>query len=498
MSVRAQQYPALDVAPQVVPSGANDVAVLVAVEDYLFVPDVAGARQNLLEWEVFLREGLRVPTVTTLVNEQATREEILAAAESAASLAGPESTVWFVFIGHGAPVDEGVDGMLVGVDAQQTARSLGARGVSRAELLQRLETGPQRQTVVLLDACFSGRVSDGAALAPGLQPMVPVRDELTVAENTVVLSAARASEFAGPLPSGDRPAFSYLVLGGMRGWADDGDGQVTAAEAVTFARRELLTVAGRQQTPTVSGRLDAVLTSGVAEARPTAEVAAATAPAAAIDTQVGPARATALHEPSRLFGSVALGAAAEVTYETATPVVDATVGLRLTDPARPTRVAVLAGVTYANTTNVRAHETESLLNDALMQSGVSEFSVAIDVADRTHRLYLGVGPALQIAQGTIRSFADVRAGFVLPLGGECEAWGFDDAGRATSCQERAASASPALGARLGVGYRRLEIAAHSQFSSHSFELPEASGDGFVMSEYDQTMFVAGLTVGLGF
>ncbi|MFA6315935.1 MAG: SUMF1/EgtB/PvdO family nonheme iron enzyme [Elusimicrobiota bacterium] len=37
-----------------------------------------------------------------------------------------------------------------------------------------------------------------------------------------VLTAAKADQFAGSLPGTKRPAFSYLVLGGLRGWAAEG------------------------------------------------------------------------------------------------------------------------------------------------------------------------------------------------------------------------------------------------------------------------------------
>ena len=36
----------------------------------------------------------------------------------------PIVPLWFVFIGHGAPARDGQDGLLVGFDAQQKARSL--------------------------------------------------------------------------------------------------------------------------------------------------------------------------------------------------------------------------------------------------------------------------------------------------------------------------------------------------------------------------------------
>ena len=69
------------------------------------------------------------------------------------------------------------------------------------------------------------------------------------------MTAAASNEFAGPLPGAGRPAFSYLVLGGLRGWADaDGDGAVTGKELSEYAAKVMRAVVqDRTQTPSVEG-----------------------------------------------------------------------------------------------------------------------------------------------------------------------------------------------------------------------------------------------------
>jgi hypothetical protein len=266
-------WPPLQNIPQVEPVGTPDVAVIVGVEDYLLLPDVPGAVENLNDWEVFLRQGLQVPTVHVLANRDVTRESMLKFARTAAEDVGEGGTIWWVFIGHGAPSTDGKDGLLVGVDAQQSVESLAARGLSQRELLAAL--GAERhRAVLLLDACFSGRASDGSALATGVQPVVPVRPTGQLGDDTVVVSASKATEVAGQLDGTPRPAFSYLMLGAMRGWADDGDGVVTVEEALHFARRKLRGVKGRQQTPQAAGNVELVLSRGVTERKPLEVVAA--------------------------------------------------------------------------------------------------------------------------------------------------------------------------------------------------------------------------------
>ena len=80
----------------------------------------------------------------------------------------------------------------------------------------------------------------------------------------------QCNEFAGPLPGASRPAFSYLALGGLRGWADgDTDGKVTAGELhgyVTQSMRAL--IRDRRQRPTLVGKADRPLGHSAREKGP--------------------------------------------------------------------------------------------------------------------------------------------------------------------------------------------------------------------------------------
>ena len=251
----ADSWPDVGGVTSVAPEGAKDAAVIVGIDEYAFVAHVPGATRNAGDWLTFLTESRRVPIdrVQLLRNVQGTREGILKAASQAAKQVQPGGTLWFVFIGHGAPGPDGSDGLLVGADAQQTADSIFARSVPQAELLTRLAASPATaHRVLVVDACFSGRTGAGESLASGLQPMLAVREGAV--SGATVLSAGGADQFAGPLPGASRPAFSYLVLGALRGWAAEPNGDVTANDAVAYARLVLRTLPlGRTQEPRLAG-----------------------------------------------------------------------------------------------------------------------------------------------------------------------------------------------------------------------------------------------------
>ena len=250
---------------------SSDRAVIVAIEDYLLVSDVPGAVANANAWFTWLTKtrGLPYENVTLLKNAKATDVEIRAALKEAAAAAGPDSTVWFVFIGHGAPAKNQRDGVLVGADAQQTVNGLYGRSVPQKEALALLGKGRQANTVVVLDACFSGKNPSGDPIVAGLQPLLPVK-QAAPSRGALVLSAGASDEFAGPLPGADRPAFSYLLLGALRGWGDaDGDGRVTSDEAWRYTSDTLrATLSGRSQSPQQNGPRDVVLSEEAQEAGP--------------------------------------------------------------------------------------------------------------------------------------------------------------------------------------------------------------------------------------
>jgi formylglycine-generating enzyme required for sulfatase activity len=236
-------------------AGAKDAALVIAIEDYDKVADVAGARQTGQDWETFFarHRGVPLSRVQLLSDDFATREAILKKAETVAAEVKPGGTLWVVYVGHGAPSRDGEDGLLVGVDARQNPDSLYERSVTRSELEGVLRTGRQSETVLVVDACFSGRRDgSGALLVEDMQPTLAT--SLAASAGVTLLSAGRSDEFAGPLPGLSRPGFSYLLLGALRGWGDsDGNGTVTTAEAVEYARGGLSRLQGRTQTPELLG-----------------------------------------------------------------------------------------------------------------------------------------------------------------------------------------------------------------------------------------------------
>lgn len=259
---RAATWPSVSMPPTQTGGGENDAAVIIGISNYAALPPIPGAADNALDWTRYLNKTRNVPLerIRLLQENEATKETIEEATQELVDKVGQGGTIWFIFIGHGAPNDAHDDGLLVGFDTQINEKSLQARGVPQKLVLSTIEADPKHaNAIVIWDACFSGGTGDGKTpLVPGSQATLPVKRVATgTAGRAAIFSAS--DQVAGPLPNHDRPAFTYLLLGALRGWADkptsgNNDGMVTTIEAFNYARDSLRAVVrSRVQVPSMSG-----------------------------------------------------------------------------------------------------------------------------------------------------------------------------------------------------------------------------------------------------
>jgi hypothetical protein len=232
-----------------------DAAVVVGISDYDALPAIPGAADVATGWFSFLttKRGIPGEHVHLLRDGQATREEVQAAIAAATTQVKAGGTLWFVFIGHGAPDLSSGDGLLLGADTRAKETSVTSRGLSRGAIVSALQRGKQKRTLVVLDACFSGLTPDGSnELVPQMMATIPLKRLTTTTTMTVLSSSSTA---AGPLPGRREPAFSSLLLGAMRGWGDsNNDAVVDVDEAFAFADQRLVDlVRDRDQRPSRSG-----------------------------------------------------------------------------------------------------------------------------------------------------------------------------------------------------------------------------------------------------
>src|SRR5688500_9623754 len=122
-TARAQTWPDLHASLPPQGGGAEDAALVVGVSDYVYLPRIDGANDNAAAWQEWLLRVRNVPgdRVVLLRDREATKERIERNLRTLATQVGPQGTIWFIFIGNGAPSPSGDDGLLLGPDTDSDA-----------------------------------------------------------------------------------------------------------------------------------------------------------------------------------------------------------------------------------------------------------------------------------------------------------------------------------------------------------------------------------------
>ncbi len=296
-SAIAADLPSIDEPLKTGNRATGDAAVVIGIEDYFRLPEVPHAKRDASAVYDFLVYTRGVPSDRVhLLDTDATREAMLSAVEEAAGAAGQGGRVWVYYAGHGAAASDDGGRIWLGADTLPTVASFDGRGLRVSDVKQRIaDTGAH--ALIIADACYTGADRGGATLVPGARFAVPsyaAQPEPHVVE----WNAVSASEVALPLDPVRHGAFTYLMLGALRGWADgelDGqtDGRVTAEEASLYVRSSLRALQLDGQTPNMSvdDGAELVLVEGKLERGPawTAEGASPTPTAAQTPSAPQPA-----------------------------------------------------------------------------------------------------------------------------------------------------------------------------------------------------------------
>jgi hypothetical protein len=195
--------------------------------------------------------------------------------------AGKDDTVVLFFAGHGTPdtdlsgrSDDGMEKYLVPYDAD--LQRIAATCIPMSEFSQIFSSIRSRRVVFFLDTCFSGG-SAGKGSTPdvltrtfcgqqtstrGLTITSQFINKLTEGPNgygKVLLTASQANEQALELPELAHGLFTYYLLEGLSGKADnDGDGFVTLKELYDFLEERVAMHSrrsGGKQTPMMAGTI---------------------------------------------------------------------------------------------------------------------------------------------------------------------------------------------------------------------------------------------------
>ena len=225
-------------------------AVIVANEKYQSVTEVDYAENDGNMFREYCHKTLGVPEKNihfvpnaTLVNMWAQVDWL----ESIAKAYDGDASLIFYYAGHGIP-DEGTrDAYLLPVDG---SGSNVKTGYKLSELYSSLSKFPTRQTVVLLDACFSGAERTGDMLVAARGVALKSKKEVPKG-NLIVFSAASGDETAYQYTDKGHGLFTYFLLKKLK----ETKGDVSLGDLAAYVQEQVYRHSvienSKSQTPTV-------------------------------------------------------------------------------------------------------------------------------------------------------------------------------------------------------------------------------------------------------
>lgn len=193
-----------------------------------FVEQLASRKQNIFKGVM----------KTELYNEEATKDNIVAALKSLATRAKPEDVFVFYYAGHGSQDEENknADGespfYFIPHDVTKIYGDPGqlqAKALASSELVGYLSKIKSTKQIILMDACHSGgAVKDFNVRAAASDEKALI--QLSRSSGSVIIASSGSKQFATEFDVLKHGVFTYALLEALSGKAAYGDSQITANE----------------------------------------------------------------------------------------------------------------------------------------------------------------------------------------------------------------------------------------------------------------------------
>ncbi|MGB4935721.1 MAG: caspase family protein [Ferruginibacter sp.] len=177
---------------------------------------------------------------TVLKDAEATRDGITAAFEKIKAAARPQDLFIFYYAGHGV-VNDNREFFLVPYDVTQLYGNDGAlaqKGFSAAALQQMSKDIKAQKQLFILDACQSAGALEAVAGARGAAEEKAIA-QLARSTGTQWLTASGSEQYASEFSQLGHGSFTYCLLEGFKGEADQGDKKLTVKELDAYLQNKV-------------------------------------------------------------------------------------------------------------------------------------------------------------------------------------------------------------------------------------------------------------------
>lgn len=239
-------------------------AVIVGISDYRDpnIPDLNYADRDAQAMYDFFRSaeaglgGIPEENMRLLLNGDATQRNIRSAMFTFLQQSTPDDVIYIYIAGHGMPDPQRLHNLYILAHDTELA-DLPATGVPMADVNQAISTAYARNKVLITDACHSAGVGAQGTRNVNINSInAAFLDHINSSTGGfVAFTASESTQLSneGPQWGGGHGVFTYYLLEGMRGAADeDGDGVVTLGELMEFVRDRVRRETRNAQIPTMS------------------------------------------------------------------------------------------------------------------------------------------------------------------------------------------------------------------------------------------------------
>lgn len=237
---------------QLVQNKAKVWAVIVGVASYNHISSLRYSDDDAYQMFAFLKspEGgaLQDNQISILIDENATRANILKTMREKFSQAGANDLVLFYYSGHGA------EGAFIPFDYDGSAGSK----LSHSDIQAIFRSSKAKNKLCIADACHSGSLNRGARSASILEVTSNYYQALVDSEGGMALMmSSKAEETSIEFQGLRQGVFSHYLIRGLKGEADrNQDKIVTVEELYQFARKETQSYTNHKQNPELHGDFD--------------------------------------------------------------------------------------------------------------------------------------------------------------------------------------------------------------------------------------------------
>ena len=248
----------------------NAVALIIGLDKYETITNAPWAESDAFVFYDYAQQslGISADRISLITGNQSDRSGIWKSLDRwlPTMVEKNDSNVYVYFAGHGLASADGKEAYLLPYDGDPDM--LDRTAIPRQEVIDGLKDLKARSVTLFMDTCYSGTPKGGngtlVADSRGLR-IIKKNSFSALPKNFTIFSAASNDETASSHPTLDNGLFSYWMMRGLGGEADNNnDRKITNGELHKFINKNVKKAAvlmGRKQNSQLVGDVDRVIAS---------------------------------------------------------------------------------------------------------------------------------------------------------------------------------------------------------------------------------------------